>query len=383
MSKRKILLVEDKETSLKLLKAVYEQDYEVLTARDGLEALEILFQHTVDLVISDVLMPNMDGYYLTYKIRNNPRLRDIPVIMYTATYVSMSEENIAKEMGASMYLRKPAPVKILLSVVEEILADPGKYPYTIPTRPEAAERMGQYSTKLITRLEQNNIELDEANERLRQLSAHLQITREEERKYLAREIHDQLGQMLTGLRMDIVWLKKKIESTDEAVVERFKKALGLLNDTKEAMRRISNDLHPALLGDLGLVAALELHGREFENRCGIKINFSASLDELNEMELGQDMTIGLFRVFQESLNNITKHAEAKEVNTLLKKENGNLVMSVHDNGKGFNVSEIKQKKTLGLISMQERALMMGGKCEIQSIPCEGTTVSLTVPIQLK
>jgi PAS domain S-box-containing protein len=174
ISKSKILLVEDNETSLKLLKAVYEADYDILTAVDGLEALEILFQHHIDLVISDILMPNLDGYHLTYTIRTNPRLKDIPVVIYTATYVSMSEEKIALEMGANLYIRKPAPINILISKVKEILAEPKKYPCIIPTRPEAEEKMSRYSEKLISKLEQSNIVLEEANEKIRKLNADLE-----------------------------------------------------------------------------------------------------------------------------------------------------------------------------------------------------------------
>jgi signal transduction histidine kinase len=163
-----ILLAEDNETSLKLLKAVFEADYDVYTAGDGLEALEILFQYPVDLIISDVLMPNLDGYHLTFRIRTNPRFRDIPVIIYTATYISMSEERTAREMGATYYLRKPSPVRFLSSLVAEILAHPEKYPHTVPDRPEAEEKMSHYSARLIAKLEQNSVEQEKANGRLRQ-----------------------------------------------------------------------------------------------------------------------------------------------------------------------------------------------------------------------
>src|SRR5689334_17217362 len=132
MTKFSILLVDDNPTSLKLLRAIFEGDYEINTANDGLEALEILLQNKVDFVFTDVLMPNMDGYHLCYKILTNPRLKDIPVVIYTATYVSLSEAKIAMEMGASYYLRKPAPSQSLVSAVKEILGNPKAFPHKIP-----------------------------------------------------------------------------------------------------------------------------------------------------------------------------------------------------------------------------------------------------------
>lgn len=172
-NKKQILLVDDNERSLKLLKALYEVDYRVLTATDGLEALEILFEHKVDLVITDVLMPNMDGYFLCYKIRTRENLKDLPIIIYTATYTSLSEENVAREMGANLFIRKPAAIKFLLSSAEELIKNKEKYPHKIPTRQESTEMMHQYNTKLVTKLEQNNIELNEMKNRLEQSEARL------------------------------------------------------------------------------------------------------------------------------------------------------------------------------------------------------------------
>lgn len=161
-----ILIVDDNAISLKLLHAIFEGDYEVKTANDGLEALEILLQNKIDLVITDVLMPNMDGYHLCYKIRTNPRLTDIPVVIYTATYVSLSEAKVAMEMGASYYLRKPAASQLLRSTVKVILDNQKAFPHKIPTRQDSMGMMQQYSAKLIAKLEQSNIELEAAKNRL-------------------------------------------------------------------------------------------------------------------------------------------------------------------------------------------------------------------------
>ena len=162
-----ILLVDDNPTSLKLLKAVYETEgYETLSAGNGLEALEVLSKHKANLIVTDVLMPEMDGYYLCYKIRSNEELKNIPIIVYTATYTSLSEESVAKEMGADLFIRKPAPIHLLISSAKEILGNPVKAARPIVSAPKSSEVMHQYSSELISKLEKRSVELEEAKESL-------------------------------------------------------------------------------------------------------------------------------------------------------------------------------------------------------------------------
>ncbi|HSY62691.1 MAG TPA: PAS domain S-box protein [Cytophaga sp.] len=246
------------------------------------------------------------------------------------------------------------------------------------------DALANFNDELSTQVKKKTKEIKETTEQLRQLSAHLQKAREEERKYIAREIHDELGQMVTGLKMDIVWLRKKISAnSDETVSLRFERTLELLNDIKQAMRRIATDLHPAVLNDLGLITALKVHGKDFENRYGIKTIFDVELHGTDDLQIASDISIGLYRIFQETLNNVAKHAGANEINAYLELNGQNLEFRISDNGQGFNLPEVTQKKSLGLISIRERMLMMDGKYQIQSSPGNGTTISLTVPIKFK
>lgn len=247
-------------------------------------------------------------------------------------------------------------------------------------RKKAADVMANFKEKLEKQVKEKTRRLEETNQQLRQLAAHLQTAREEERKKIAREIHDELGQLFTGLKMDIVWLRKNAASHETVITLRFDKTLELLNNARMAMRRISTDLHPAVLHDLGLSAALELHCRELSNRSGLKIAYVPDVPDIKELDIPSDISIGLFRVVQESLTNVIKHAGAHEVNVFLKIKNGMLVLGISDDGIGFNVKETAGKVTLGLVSMRERALMMGGVYKIHSIPGEGTTVLLKVPL---
>jgi signal transduction histidine kinase len=213
-------------------------------------------------------------------------------------------------------------------------------------------------------------------EDIRRLNAHLQTIREEERASIAREIHDELGQQLTGLKMDTSWLNKKLSGKDEKLEHKLSDMLSLIDSTVKTVRRISSDLRPGVLDDLGLIAALEWQSSEFEKRSGIACNFTANY---HEKEPDKKTAMGIFRVYQEALTNVMRHASATEVNAKLEKQNDHIILTVADNGKGFDSDSNMERKTLGLIGMKERALMMGGELHISSKKGVGTTVTLKIP----
>lgn len=220
-------------------------------------------------------------------------------------------------------------------------------------------------------------ELKSSFKAVRNLTAHLQNIREEERTNIAREIHDELGQQLTVLKMDIAWLNKRLKGNDEKVNQRLADLLIMLDDTVKSVRRISSQLRPSLLDDLGLTAALEWQAGEFEKRAGIKTRFNAPQEEIPVSEAAKT---ALFRIFQESLTNVARHSHASLLIVDLKEEDGLLKMSIIDNGTGFEPASIAEKKTLGILGMKERCQMVGGSYEINSIPGEGTSVVVRVPV---
>ena len=228
----------------------------------------------------------------------------------------------------------------------------------------------------ITERKKAQLELEQSYESIRYLTDHLQNIREQERIHIAREIHDELGQQLTVLKMDISWLNKKIAPVDNAVKQKLKSLTEMLNGTVKTVRRISSELRPSLLDDLGLVAAMEWQLKEFEERSGIKAIFVA--DE-TEIELPDSIKTGFFRIFQESLTNIARHAHAKHVSASLKSSNQEIILCIEDDGKGFDNKKIEGKRTLGILGMKERTLMMGGEYSINSIPGKGTTVLVVIP----
>jgi len=228
----------------------------------------------------------------------------------------------------------------------------------------------------ITRLKDTEKLLRQSEKDLRDLASNLQNVREEERTAIAREIHDELGQQLTAIKLDLSWLDRRI-SGDELVRERIAGVLDMLTGMIHTIRRISTELRPSILDDLGLIEALKWQVRDFQKRTGIRIDLDCPDDVL---KLEPAVTTGFFRIFQETLTNIARHAEASAVTARLAVENEQLNLTISDNGKGFDPGLVKRKKTLGLLGMKERTLMMNGAYEINSQPGKGTTLRFSVPM---
>ena len=229
----------------------------------------------------------------------------------------------------------------------------------------------------VTESKEAELELQETNKQLHLLSGHLQEVREEERIHIAREIHDELGQQLTGLKMDISWLGKRIKTDDDAIKEKITSIISLLDETVKSVRRISSSLRPSILDDLGLIAALEWHSQEVEKRSEIKVNFNA---DIPEPDLSVSAATGIFRIYQEILTNAVRHANAHVINGSLRILNDRLLLAVQDDGRGMDQEQVKNKKTLGLIGMRERTFLLGGRFDLYSEPGKGTAIQVSIPL---
>ena len=237
----------------------------------------------------------------------------------------------------------------------------------------------------ITEHQQASEHLENSRAELRALSAQLQSVREEERMRIAREIHDELGQVLTGLKMDVVSLARRMSDTTTAqnwqqLKERTQSIAELINDAILTVRRISTELRPGLLDAVGLTAAIEWQAKEFENRTGIKCNMRLPTVDIT---LDQNRTVAVFRIFQEILTNITRHAQASEVNVILEAREADLLLEATDNGRGIRASEFSNPKSLGLLGMRERTLLLGGEFNIRGVQGKGTTVTVRIPLEAK
>ncbi|MCX6151816.1 MAG: PAS domain-containing protein [Ignavibacteriales bacterium] len=222
------------------------------------------------------------------------------------------------------------------------------------------------------------IQLNNSRQQLRRLSAHLQSAREEERTRIAREIHDELGQSLTGIKMDIAWFEKKYKSTetsDQLLIDKLGSMSQLIDSTINTVRKISSELRPGVLDYLGLPAAIEWQAQDFQNRTGIICKIK-SLPE--ELKIPQNRITAIFRIFQETLTNVARHAQASEVEIRLDVNENFIVLEIKDNGRGITESEIQNTKSLGLLGMHERAELLEGEFKILGSE-SGTNVIVKIP----
>lgn len=220
-------------------------------------------------------------------------------------------------------------------------------------------------------------ELRRSQEQLRNLSSRLHSMVEEERTRISREIHDELGQLLTILKMELSWLKKRLPKKETLLRDRTKSMAKLVDTTVQTLRKISTELRPGVLDDLGLTAAIEWQVQEFQSRTGMRCHFIVRPEEIL---LDPDRSTAVFRIFQETLTNIVRHANADEVAILLEKTEENLILEVKDNGRGITQSQITNSKSLGLLGIRERALLWGGTVQINGVPGKGTIITVQIPL---
>jgi PAS domain S-box-containing protein len=239
-----------------------------------------------------------------------------------------------------------------------------------------------FNEELKLEVELKTQELAGLTNQLRSFSSHLQEAREQERKYIARELHDELGQMLTGLRMDMVWLKTHISPEHTDLKKRIEQALQLLNETKESMRRISKQLHPSQLEDLGLNAAISSLCKDFQSRTNFNLSLKNELVEDLRLPIPANLSLAVYRIIQESLTNILKHSNADKIDLSLEEIGGVINVTISDNGTGFDIKNVSGNTSLGIIGMRERALSVSGTFDISS-GNEGTRVKLSVPLAKK
>jgi signal transduction histidine kinase len=190
-------------------------------------------------------------------------------------------------------------------------------------------------------------------------------------------VHDELGQSLTGLKMDLYWLSSRVPRQLRELHEKAKSMSAHIDSTIQTVRRISTELRPGILDDLGLVAALEWQAAEFQKRTGIRCEVAS---ELKQTMLNEELNTAFFRIFQEILTNVIRHAKATKVTVEIRRIRGQLMLTVEDNGRGISEGEISNTKSIGLLGMRERAALLGGKIFFSGVRGQGTTVTVRIPL---
>jgi PAS domain S-box-containing protein len=227
-------------------------------------------------------------------------------------------------------------------------------------------------------------QLRSSREQLRALSAHLQFIREEERSRIAREVHDELGQVLTALKMDLSLLNHKLLESSailprKMLYEEIRSMSKKVDITIKSVRKIVTELRPEVLDHLGLKSAIEWQAQEFQTRSGIDCKLDPYMESI-EMD-DRDGETAIFRILQEALTNIARHSGATKVEIFLKKQNGEITLEVRDNGRGISEGDLTKSRSFGLLGMRERALFLGGDVEVKGSPGFGTSVKVQIPVR--
>jgi signal transduction histidine kinase len=349
VEKAKILLVDDEPKSLFALQELLSTlGQNLMVAQSGEEALRLALKNDFAVILLDVRMPGIDGFETARLIRARERSKSTPIIFLTAAADEMTSMFRGYEVGAVDYLMKPVIPEVLKSKVAVFV-------------------------ELFRKTER----LRESEDKLRRLAAHLISIREEERAHIAREIHDELGQVLTGLKMEVTWLAKRLK--DQPLIEKTDSMCALIDSSVQTVRKIATGLRPEMLDDMGLVAAVGWQAKEFQKRTGIRCRLKLPA----ETKFDIDISTTMFRIFQEILTNIARHARATRVDIDLALNESAVLLDVVDNGVGIQDTELTGKKSLGLLGMQERALLFGGDVRITGSPGHGTRVSVHIPLSRK
>lgn len=228
----------------------------------------------------------------------------------------------------------------------------------------------------VTKTKLAEIEFARSQEQLREFSSHIQDAKEQERLRIAREVHDEIGGLLTAIKMDLAWMKQRLPKDSPILEEKTTTIENLVDKAATAARNLAHSLRPGYLDSFGIVAAIEMEANEFQQRTGIACVLGHTDDDV---DLNPDVSIALFRIFQEALTNIMKHAQANEVNVAIYSRENCVDLTIRDNGRGFAETERAKPRSFGLRGIQERVAHFGGEVQITSLPGQGTTVAVTIP----
>ncbi|HEY3755931.1 MAG TPA: response regulator [Opitutaceae bacterium] len=350
----RILLLEDSPAHVELTEHVLRHsglDFAFSWVDNRDDFTKELTAHAPDLILSDYSLPGFDGNAALEIAKEIAP--DIPFIFVTGT---LGEEVAIETLkqGATDYVLKTR-LNRLVPAVKRALR-------------EAQERRERHRAE---------DKLRRSHEQLRALTGYLQYVREEERSRIAREVHDELGQNLTGLKLDLSFLAGRLKGTGRTLLPKIKEMSAQVDATIQNVRRIATELRPAVLDSLGLIAAIEWQANEFQSRTGIRCEVKI---DLKEAIWDQNFSTVCFRIFQETLTNIIRHAQATRVDVRLAESEGQLVLTVRDNGRGISEKEIINTRSIGLIGMKERAAQVGGEVFFFGLPGRGTTVTMRVPL---
>jgi len=360
-----ILVVDDSYENLLLLRNLLtKQGYKVRPASSGQDALDAVEQFKPDLILLDVKMPGIDGFGVCKMLKKKYETESIPIIFVTSL---VNPKDVAKGLGlgAVDYISKPI-------MKEEVVAKVSNH-LELKMLRDNLEEIVSKRTKALFESEHRYIK---SQKELRALVENMQAVREEEQRRIARDIHDELGQILTAINIDVSWIEEMLEEDRNEISDKAQEVSELVTKAIGKVQKISSELRPTLLDDLGITAAIEWQINKFQNRTGIRCHFVCRPAELH---LTNKPSTEIYRIFQETMTNVARHAEATEVEITLTKSDESVVLEVKDNGRGITDEEISNSRSIGLVGIRERAYSLHGDLKINGEPGKGSCVMVTFP----
>jgi signal transduction histidine kinase len=359
-----------------------EGGYDVIEARNGIEALD-LAQQNPDLITLDINLPDINGYEICRRLKDDAATRDIPVLHISASCIDAGDRVRGLEGGADGYLAEPIDKLELLATVKALLRmrQAQREAHNQAAEAELARRqMKQMNETLELRVRQRTADLERERLDVQNLSSQLLLAQDEERRRISRELHDSTGQLLVALTMNLDRLKcdliKPIPEA-EAVID---DTASLVDEMSRQLRTMSYLLHPPLLEEAGLSSAVKWYVEGFTARSTVQVNLELP-SQLGR--LPQQMEITIFRLIQESLTNIHRHSGSKTALIRLTRDDGHVCLEIADQGKGFSPYGLANKESsrpgVGILGMKERVRRFGGTLEFLSSG-DGTTVQARLPI---
>ena len=337
---------------------------EVLEARNGGQALQLAREHLPDLVLLDVVLPDINGVELCRRFKNEAELKSLFVVLLSSSEISTGSKVTGLDAGADGYIARPIENLELLARVQALLRI---------QKTEAALR--QTHDELEHRVQERTTELAQANAALRAMSLRLVEVQEQERRFLARELHDEAGQVLTGLKMVV---DQSLLDAPEPLRERLNQAVELINHLISRVRNLSLELRPQMLDDLGLIVALDWLFKRYTQQTNIRVNFQRT--ELAS-RLPPLLETAIFRIAQEALTNVARHARVSEVTVRLWVDRERVGLQVEDKGAGLDVeAALAARASTGLSGMKERAELLGGEFTLDSKPGRGARLTVELPL---
>jgi signal transduction histidine kinase len=347
MTQSTVLIVDDDPIGRDAMDAMLSPEgYQLEYASNGPQALEKAGLLTPDLILLDVMMPEMDGLEVCRRLRATPRLAEVPVLMLTALD-DRSAMLQGLEAGADDFLSKPVDRQELRARVRTIT------------------RLNRYRTLLQQR------------ESLRAMAERVVTAQEQERQRLSRELHDDLGQALTAHILHLRNLQGSLPLPDENLTQQLNTLIADANETLDKMRLLAQGLRPLILDTLGLPVAITAYCNEFQHRTNLSVHIEIApgLDDVNIPDI---YAITLYRILQEALTNVIKHAQASQVWVELAEDEGQLNLTIQDNGVGFNPNA-HDIQGIGLHGIRERLEVVAGRLGVRSAPSRGVVLSASVP----